>query len=120
MRLLPISIRRRRQPMPALPNELRHLRVSFRDESLDSYNVSIPRALLGGYSKTHKVKLPPGDVLEVYVEIHNSDGTPDVSLYISDRIEQVVGIRCTSGVVVSYIAQCGYECLFQVGTGPWE
>lgn len=102
---------------------LRQLHVSFRDESIPPYTVPLSRSLLlaGGFSKEIKVKLPPGDELTVYVEVHEEhDGAPDVSIYISDHVEQVVGLRCSSGVIVTYIANCGYECLFQIGSGPWE
>jgi hypothetical protein len=100
---------------------LKKLHVSFRDESIQPYSVSLSRSVFGGYTKEIEVKLPPGDELKVYVEVHeDNQGAPDVSLYISDHIEHVVALRCSSGVIVTYRAKCGYECLFQVGSGPWE
>lgn len=96
------------------------LYISFRDESIKPITVSITRSLLGGFNKTIKFRLPPGDEIEIYVEVNSPDTAPDVSLYITDTVPQIVGIRCTSGMVISYVAKCGYECLFHVGTGPWE
>jgi hypothetical protein len=99
---------------------LREITVAFRDESIPTVRAKLTRVLVGPYTRTLTVKLPKGPPIEVYAEVFDPEMSPDVSIYITESDEQPCGLRCTSGVVVSYVTRSGYEVLVQVGTGPWE
>jgi hypothetical protein len=99
---------------------LKTLTVCFRDESIPRIEVKLSRLLFGPYSKTLPVRLPDGSEVEVYVEVFDPESTPDVSLYVTEGEEELCGLRCTSGVVLTCVTSGGYELIIQVGSGPWE
>jgi hypothetical protein len=104
----------------ASSQNLKTLTVSFRDESIPEIRVKLGRVLVGPYSKTVPVHLPDGTEVEVYVEVFDPDNSPDVSMYVTEGEEELCGLRCTSGVVLTCVTRSGYELILQVGTGPWE
>ncbi len=106
--------------MATKPQSLKELTVSFRDESIPTVRAKLSRVLAGPYTKTLGVELPTGGSIEIYAEVFDPETSPDVSIYITEGDQEPCGLRCSSGVVLSYITRSGCECLVQVGTGPWE
>lgn len=97
------------------------LYVSFRDGSIPSFEVPLLRETTDEpFTTETAINFPNGKNIEVYVEVFSSDAVPDVSLYITEDDIDICGLRCESGVVLSYVTKFGYEVLLQVGTGPWE
>lgn len=66
------------------------------------------------------VALPSGDVYTFYAEVYlSADEPPDVSVQILQDDEELVSLRCHSGVVFS--GQLGkFRYQIRLGTGRWE
>jgi len=66
------------------------------------------------------VTFPTGEVISFYAEVYPPSATsgPDVSVHILQGDEVLFTVRCTSGVLIS-LQLAGYDCLMQLGTGPW-
>ena len=100
---------------------LKTLYVSFRDESISSFKVELVLDAEGeSYTTETTIEFPNGKSIEVYVEVFTTGEYPDVSLYVTEDNEDICGLRCESGVILSYVTRFGYEVLLQVGSGPWE
>src|SRR5262245_34149433 len=97
------------------------LQVSFRDERIPRINVQLVR-LGGSYTKEVPVTLPNGEELCISAEVFDPDsGRPDVSVDTRNKADTAwCSVRCTSGLLVSYVSPGGCEVLLQVGTGPWD
>lgn len=100
---------------------IKTLYVSFRDASIPSYEVPLLRETTDEpFTTETTINFPNGKNIEVYVEVFLSEEFPDVSLYVTEDDTDICGLRCESGVVLSYVTRFGHEVLLQIGTGPWE
>jgi hypothetical protein len=97
------------------------LTVSFPDESLPVQQYTLANDGSGCFSVATKVVLPGGSSIEVSAEVFDpSSQTPDVSITVEEQNEPICSLRCSSGVVLSYLSRSGSECFLQLGSGPWE
>lgn len=91
------------RPLSEKKEVMRMIRMSLKDGE-----ASIP------------VRFPSGDKMEIDIEVADADSSPDVSISVTYENDRGLYIRCTSGVIVSYDTDFGYQCLVSVGTGPWR
>ena len=100
------------------------LSVAFSDEEIPTTTIDLVRSPLDGVDAYETpedvaVALPGGGEIHVSAEVYLGT-TPDVSISVLEGDHCTCAVRCTSGVVISYVSRSGVEVLIQVGTGPWE
>jgi len=86
-------------------------------KKIPSIHESLPFRV-GARTTEIPVRFPSEESLSFYVEVFPGD-PPDVSIQILRDGTDLLLVRCCSGVIVSY-AYAGYDCLIQIGKGPWN
>ena len=99
------------------------LSVEYRNHAMPALRISLSRSASDNdepYATNGEVPVPFGDgeVIRVYAEVFEGAKGPDVSISVYEGDEAVCMVRCTSGVIVSYVTRSGKECLFRLGPAP--
>ncbi|MFB9066666.1 hypothetical protein [Pseudofulvimonas gallinarii] len=106
--------------MSTLPD---HLRLFFRDESMQSVLLPLTRDEESGLctvgDREVAVDLPNGETINVYAEVAEHEGVADISLSIIQDGRDF-DVRCLGGLIVNYTSAGGMDVLCQIGTGPWD
>lgn len=99
------------------------LTVEYRNHVMPALEVPLSRASNDAdepYTTAGEVPIPFGDgeAIRVYAEVFDSAKSPDVSISVYEGEEVTCMLRCTSGVILSYVTRSGKECLFRLGPAP--
>lgn len=104
-----------------MENELRHIRIMFREDTPDRL---IPIPAIEGSDfhspgEDQALTLPNGETLQVYAEVSPERAITDIMLSVIEDGRELT-VRCGAGLIVNYTTRSGYELLLQIGTGAWD
>jgi hypothetical protein len=99
------------------------LTVEYRNHVMPTLKVPLSRKSNDDdepFTTADEVPVPfeNGEAISVYAEVFDADDGPDVSISVYEGGEATCSLRCTSGVILSYVTRSGKECLFRLGPAP--